>query len=35
MDSLNADEAKVYALLIGRRELLSLEGLNAIIEGDS
>ena len=34
MDSLSANEAEVYALLIGFCEL-SLESLNAIIEGDS
>eukprot|EP00268_Persea_americana_P043744 TRINITY_DN4402_c0_g1_i2.p7 TRINITY_DN4402_c0_g1~~TRINITY_DN4402_c0_g1_i2.p7 ORF type:complete len:104 (+),score=30.42 TRINITY_DN4402_c0_g1_i2:3517-3828(+) len=35
VDSLNANASKVYALLIGCRELLSLGGYNAIIEGDS
>ena len=34
MDSLSANEAEAYAL-IGCLELLSLEILNAIIEGDS
>ena len=35
MDSLNANEAEVYALLIGCLGLLTLESINAIIEGDS
>lgn len=35
MDALDANEAKMYALLIGCRELLKLGGLVAIIEGDS
>lgn len=35
LDSLNANEAEVYALLIGYHELLRLRGYNVIIEGDS
>ena len=35
MDSLNANEAEVFALLIGYRELLRFGGYNAILEGDS
>lgn len=34
-DSLDANKAEVLALLIGFRELRSLKGFNAIIEGDS
>lgn len=35
LHSLNANEAEVYALLIGYHELLRLRGYNVIIEGDS
>lgn len=35
LHSLNANEAEVYALLIGYHELLRLGGYNVIIEGDS
>ena len=35
MDASDANEAEMYALLIGCRELLKLGGLAAIIEGDS
>ena len=35
VDPLSANEAEVYALLIGCCELLSLESINTIIEGDS
>ena len=35
LNSLNADKAEVYALLIGYHELLRLGGYNVIIEGDS
>lgn len=35
MDSLDADEAKVFALLVGCCGLRTLGSCNAIIEGDS
>ena len=35
MDSLDADEAEVYALLIGCREFERIGGSHPIIEGDS
>ena len=35
VDSLSANEAEVYALLIGCHELLTLESINVVIEGDS
>ena len=35
VDSLSANDAEVYALLIGCRELLTLESINAVIERDS
>lgn len=35
MDSLNANEVKVFALLIGCLELLRLGAYNAILQGDS
>ena len=35
MDASDANEAKMYAILIGGGELLNLGGLVAIIEGDS
>ncbi|XXG42545.1 hypothetical protein AAC387_Pa01g2800 [Persea americana] len=35
VNSMNANAAEVYAMLIGCHELLSLGGYNAIIEGDS
>ena len=35
VDSLSANDAEVFALLIGCRELLTLESINAVIEGDS
>lgn len=35
MDSLDADEAEVFAPLVGCCELPRLGGCNAIIEGDS
>ena len=35
VDSLCANEAEVYALLIACRELLTLESINVVFEGDS
>ena len=35
VDTINANAAGVYAMLIDYRELLSLGSYNAIIEGDS
>ena len=35
MDSLDANESEIKALLVGCRELHKLEGSTVIIEGDS
>lgn len=35
MDSLDANEAEVFALVFGCRELLHLDGTDSILEGNS
>jgi hypothetical protein len=35
VDSLSADDVEIYAVFIGCRELLTLESINAVSEGDS